>query len=91
MNPRKPGLSPRPLARALVVAGVLASGLLAGAPAAAQGKSNVITLKEITIYGRIQKPIAAAIIGRLRAEIALTEIRQPFVERIEIVIRDAPF
>lgn len=91
MNHRKFAASPRPLARALLVAGVLAGGLFASAPAAAQGKSNVITLNEITIVGRVQKPIAAAIIARLRGEIELTEMRQPFVERIEIVIRDAPF
>jgi hypothetical protein len=70
------------------------------APAAAQDKPaapaggggrGVITLAEVTITGRIQKPIAAVDVSRIQPKITLTELRQPFLDRIEAAIYKDPF
>jgi hypothetical protein len=52
---------------------------------------GVITLAEVTITGRVQKPIAAVDVGRISPKIALAELRQPFLERIEKAIYSEPF
>jgi len=52
---------------------------------------GVITLAEVTITGRIQKPIAAVDVARIRPKLTLSELRQPFVNRIEKAIYSDPF
>jgi hypothetical protein len=51
----------------------------------------VITLAEVTITGRIQKPIAAVDVSRIQPKLTLAELRQPFLERIEKAIYSDPF
>lgn len=86
----------RKLLTVAVVAG-LVYGLCGVAPAAAQGKKGprkprgVITLAEITITGRIQKPIAAVDVARLRPQLTLSELRQPFLDRIGKAVYKEPF
>lgn len=57
-------------------------------PASGRG---VITLAEVTITGRVQKPIAAVDVGRIAPRLTLSVLRQPFLERIEKVIYSDPF
>lgn len=52
---------------------------------------GVITLAEVTITGRLQKPIAAVDVQRIRAALTLSELDQPFIKRIEKVIYAEPF
>jgi hypothetical protein len=52
---------------------------------------GVITLAEVTITGRIQKPIAAVDVARIRPMLTLSELRQPFVDRIGQAIYKDPF
>ncbi|MBM4357577.1 MAG: hypothetical protein FJ096_05640 [Deltaproteobacteria bacterium] len=52
---------------------------------------GVITLAEVTITGRLQKPIAAVDVQRIRASLTLTELKQPFLQRIEGAIYKEPF
>ncbi|NUO50577.1 MAG: hypothetical protein HOV80_17115 [Polyangiaceae bacterium] len=77
----------------ILVATFLALPLFATATAHAQEKSGrgVITLAEVTITGRIQKPIAAVDVSRLQPKLTLAELRQPFLERIEKAIYRDPF
>ena len=75
---------------------LLAYGLVGVSPAQAQGKKprrprGVITLAEITITGRIQKPIAAVDVARLRPRLTLSELRQPFLDRIGRAVYKEPF
>ena len=61
-----------------------------------KGKSGgdqrgVITLAEVTITGRIQKPIAAVDVSRIQPKLTLAELRQPFLDRIEQAIYKEPF
>jgi len=85
---------PLPIAVALVVTAWLA---LPSTAAAQETKSKgraprgVITLAEVTITGRLQKPIAAVDVQPLRAALTLTELEQPFIKRIEKVIYAEPF
>lgn len=57
--------------------------------AAAQGK--VVTISEVTIVGRVQKPIAAVDVSRIQPKLTLAELRQPFLQRITEAIYRAPF
>ncbi|HEX9621777.1 MAG TPA: hypothetical protein VF989_16645 [Polyangiaceae bacterium] len=62
------------------------------APAAfAQGKGRVITISEVTIVGRVQKPIAAVDVSRIQPRLMLAELRQPFIDRIEKALYRSPF
>ena len=59
--------------------------------ASAQTKGRVITLNEVTIVGRVQRPIAAVDVARIRPRITLSEVREPFLDRIEDAIYKEPF
>ncbi len=83
--------------RAMVASLVAVALVSSGAAASAQdkGKDNkqrgVITLAEVTITGRIQKPIAAVDVSRIAPKLTLAELRQPFLDRIEQAIYKDPF
>jgi hypothetical protein len=69
--------------------------LFASRTAAAQQKSSkgggVITLAEVTIVGRIQKPIASVDVNRIQPKLTLQELRQPFLELVEKAVYQEPF
>ena len=65
--------------------------LATGSWAAAQKKARVVTISEVTIVGRIQKPIAAVDVSRIQPKLTLAEMKQPFLERIEKAIAREPF
>ena len=80
------------------VSGLARSGLLVAAvlvcssTAFAQKKgSRVVTISEVTIVGRVQKPIAAVDVSRIQPKLTLAELRQPFLDRIEKAIYSDPF
>ena len=60
---------------------------------AQQKKPNnrVITISEVTIVGRVQKPIAAVDVSRIQPKLTLGELRQPFLDRVERAISRDPF
>ncbi len=66
--------------------------LLASLPgsAKAQGK-GVITINEVTIVGRVQKPVASVDVSKIQAKLTLAELRQPFLDRIEEATHRDPF
>lgn len=66
-------------------------GAAQSTPQSPQNKGRVVTLSEVTIVGRIQKPIAAVDVSRIQPKLALGELRQPFLRRIEEAIYRAPF
>jgi len=87
---------------ATLAGALLASTFASGAqaqPAAAPPPASqasvdqrgVITLAEVTITGRIQKPIAAVDVSRIQPKLTLAELRQPFLDRIEKAIYKDPF
>ena len=74
--------------------GLLAMMTIASSSAAQEKKAGgrgVITLAEVTITGRIQKPIAAVDVSRIAPKLTLAELRQPFLDRIEQAIYSDPF
>jgi len=85
----------------LVVAGCVALAPLASrasaddAAAAAQRQSkqqqSVLQIGEITIVGRVQKPIAAVDVAKIEPKLTLAELRQPFLDRIEEAVHKDPF
>jgi hypothetical protein len=77
---------------ALSLAALAAGLLLSGSLLAQQKKANrVITISEVTIVGRVQKPIAAVDVSRIQPKLTLGELRQPFLDRIERAISRDPF
>jgi hypothetical protein len=78
------------IARLTVCLG-LASALLFPTRAFAQKKGRVVTISEVTIVGRVQKPIAAVDVSRIQPKLTLAELRQPFVDRIEKAVYHDPF
>ena len=71
---------------------VLASILSAPSTASGQKKGGrVVTISEVTIVGRVQKPIAAVDVSRIQPKLTLAELRQPFLDRIEKAIYNDPF
>jgi hypothetical protein len=60
-------------------------------PDKSKSQRGVITLAEVTITGRIQKPIAAVDVSRIAPKLTLAELRQPFLDRIEEAIYKDPF
>jgi hypothetical protein len=63
------------------------------AAAARQTKQqqSVLQIGEITIVGRVQKPIAAVDVAKIQPRLTLAELRQPFLDRIEAAVRKDPF
>ena len=59
--------------------------------ALAQKKGNVITIGEVTIVGRVQKPIASVDVSKIQPKLTLAELRQPFLDRIEEAVGRDPF
>lgn len=57
--------------------------------ASAQGR--VVTISEVTIVGRVQKPIAAVDVSRIQPRLTLAELRHSFTDRIERALYRAPF
>jgi hypothetical protein len=89
-----------------IVAGALALAVVTGvacaasvasaqdtAPAARPTKpqQGVLQVGEITIVGRVQKPIAAVDVAKIQPKLTLAELRQPFLDRIEEAVRKDPF
>ena len=77
-----------------VLLGSLSIASLANAQAAPVGgtqKGRVVTISEVTIVGRVQKPIAAVDVSRIQPKLTLAELRQPFLHRIEKALYSDPF
>ncbi len=72
---------------------VLALGLflLADEASAQEKKGGVITINEVTIVGRVQKPVASVDVSKIQPKLTLAELRQPFLDRIEEAARKDPF
>ncbi len=60
-------------------------------PASAQKKGNVITIGEVTIVGRVQKPIASVDVSKIQVKLSLAELKKPFLYRIDEAVRRDPF
>ena len=73
-----------------MLVGLFASTLAEGT-ASAQQAGRVITIGEVTIIGRVQKPIASVDVSKIQAKLTLAELRQPFLDRIEQATLKDPF
>ncbi len=70
---------------------LLASILTVNLEAAAQAKQRVVTISEVKIVGRVQKPIAAVDVSRMQPRLTLGNKKQPFVDKIEKAVQEPPF
>ncbi len=74
-----------------VKAMVVLGALVLSSAASAQQKGGVITIGEVTIVGRVQKPIASVDVSKIQPKLTLAELRQPFLDRIEEATHHDPF
>lgn len=58
---------------------------------AGHAQGRVVTISEVTIVGRVQKPIAAVDVSRIQPKLTLAELKQSFTDRIERALYRAPF
>lgn len=68
--------------------------VLAATPSAfAQKKpaGKVIEVRETTVIGRVQKPVAAQEIGKMPTRLQSSEPKKSFLDRIEGATSNAPF
>jgi hypothetical protein len=56
-----------------------------------KSQQGVLQIGEITIVGRVQKPIAAVDVAKIEPKLTLAELRQPFLDRIEEAVHKDPF
>ncbi len=71
--------------------GIAASLYFVASLGQAQTKQRVVTISEVTIVGRVQKPIAAVDVSRIQPKLTLGAKKQPFIDRIEKAIQESPF
>jgi len=82
----------RPALVAVTLAAVLSSASAVWAQdKPAKPQQGVLQVGEITIVGRVQKPIAAVDVAKIQVKLTLAELRQPFLDRIEEAARKDPF
>lgn len=55
------------------------------------GQGRVVTISEVTIVGRVQKPIAAVDVSRIQPRLTLAEMRQTFTDKVEKALYKEPF
>ncbi|OQX68856.1 MAG: hypothetical protein B6A08_08295 [Sorangiineae bacterium NIC37A_2] len=67
------------------------ASLVLALPAGAHAQGRVVTISEVTIVGRVQKPIAAVDVSRIQPRLTLAELRQSFTDSIEKAVYRAPF
>ncbi len=79
------------LAAILVTLTLFAAGASADDKGQIKAQAGVLQVGEITIVGRVQKPVAAAIVGKIEVRLTLAELRQPFLSRIEEAVHKDPF
>jgi len=84
-------LMPQRILKTSLAFAALAASLLVTAHADAQQKGGVITIGEVTIVGRVQKPIASVDVSKIQPKLTLAELRQPFLDRIEEAVQHDPF
>lgn len=80
-----------PVSAVAVLFQVALLGLAADARADAKQQQGVLQIGEITIVGRVQKPIAAVDVAKIQPKLTLAELRQPFLDRIEEAVHKDPF
>jgi hypothetical protein len=68
----------------------LSASVMFAKDAQAQQKGP-LTIGEVTIVGRVQKPVAAVDVSKIAPKLTLAELKQPFLDRIEEAARKEPF
>ena len=79
------------LVKKMISVSAMSAFSLIAAPASAQQPGKVITIGEVTIVGRVQKPIASVDVSKIQPKLTLAELKQPFLDRIEQAATKDPF
>jgi len=66
-------------------------GVLVVSGSAGAEEKGPLTTRTVEIVGRLPRPTAAVEVSRARAKVAVSELRQPFVEGAEAATRRDPF
>ena len=77
--------------RIVLAFGIAGALVFSNGDAQAQQAGKVITIGEVTIVGRVQKPIASVDVSKIQPKLTLAELKQPFLDRIEQAATKDPF
>lgn len=76
--------------RSLVVVGLVV-GLAAFSGSASAEEKGPIRTRTVEIVGRVQQPVAAVEVNKVRPKVGLADLKQPLVERTEAATKSDPF
>ena len=79
------------MSKSLAVAAAIALATLMAPDSAMAQQKGVITINEVTIVGRVQKPVASVDVSKIQAKLTLAELKQPFLARIEEATHHDPY
>ena len=57
----------------------------------AHADDKTITIREQKIYGRAARPMAVTEVTKLPVQTTVSELKQPFVQRVEQAVQSNPF
>ena len=57
----------------------------------ARAEDKTITLKDYVVYGRAARPMVVTETNKVRVTTTVTELKQPFVQRVEQAVHSNPF
>ena len=57
----------------------------------ARAEDKTIKLNDYVIYGRAPHPVAVAEVTKLPMQMTVTDLKQPFVQRVEQAVHSNPF
>jgi hypothetical protein len=57
----------------------------------ARADNTTIVLKDFIVHGRVARPMAVTEVTKLPMQTTVSELRQPFVQRVEQAVQSKPF
>jgi hypothetical protein len=57
----------------------------------ARADDKTITLRDYIVYGRAARPMAVTEVTKLPMQTTVSELKQPFVQRVEQAVQSNPF
>ncbi len=70
---------------------LLAAFAFVSIASSAYADDKTIVLKDYVVYGRVARPMAVTEVTKLPMQSTVTDLKQPFVQRVELAVQSKPF
>ena len=70
---------------------LLAAFALVSIASSARADDKTITLQDYIVYGRAARPMAVTEVTKLPMQTTVSDLKQPFVQRVEQAVQSKPF